>query len=293
MLVSDSASASLITAPARSIAASTEPPSLSADPGCSTTPRAPSCTPAWSASDQRRERLVADLRILGGAVEQVDGMDHERLDVGALDRLAVGSELVVVVDARLPGPRVLIEDLDRPAGALLAALDGLRGPTGGGHVRADQHFAGPPLLGDAKLPVMRARFPPSPTGALHIGNARTALYNWLLARGSGRRAGAPDRGHGPRALDAGERPADLRQPRMARDRLGRRPDLPVRQRAPARRGRPAAARLRPRLPLDRRPRRGQGVQGALRQPRLPRRGRGRGRRPAADARRRRHGGQRM
>jgi len=32
---------------------------------------------------------------------------------------------------------------------------------------------------------MRLRFPPSPTGALHIGNARTALYNWLLARGSG------------------------------------------------------------------------------------------------------------
>jgi glutamyl-tRNA synthetase len=32
---------------------------------------------------------------------------------------------------------------------------------------------------------MRVRFPPSPTGALHIGNARTALYNWLLARGQG------------------------------------------------------------------------------------------------------------
>jgi glutamyl-tRNA synthetase len=32
---------------------------------------------------------------------------------------------------------------------------------------------------------MRVRFPPSPTGALHIGNARTALYNWLLARGDG------------------------------------------------------------------------------------------------------------
>lgn len=31
---------------------------------------------------------------------------------------------------------------------------------------------------------IRVRFAPSPTGALHIGGARTALYNWLLARGS-------------------------------------------------------------------------------------------------------------
>jgi glutamyl-tRNA synthetase len=31
----------------------------------------------------------------------------------------------------------------------------------------------------------RLRFAPSPTGALHIGGARTALYNWLAARGSG------------------------------------------------------------------------------------------------------------
>src|SRR5579864_1008128 len=32
---------------------------------------------------------------------------------------------------------------------------------------------------------MRLRFAPSPTGRLHVGNARTALFNWLLARGSG------------------------------------------------------------------------------------------------------------
>ncbi len=32
---------------------------------------------------------------------------------------------------------------------------------------------------------MRVRFAPSPTGALHIGGARTALYNWLLARHAG------------------------------------------------------------------------------------------------------------
>jgi nondiscriminating glutamyl-tRNA synthetase len=30
---------------------------------------------------------------------------------------------------------------------------------------------------------MRLRFAPSPTGQLHVGNARTALFNWLLARG--------------------------------------------------------------------------------------------------------------
>ena len=32
---------------------------------------------------------------------------------------------------------------------------------------------------------MRLRFAPSPTGHLHVGNARTALFNWLLARGAG------------------------------------------------------------------------------------------------------------
>jgi nondiscriminating glutamyl-tRNA synthetase len=31
---------------------------------------------------------------------------------------------------------------------------------------------------------LRVRFAPSPTGQLHVGNARTALFNWLLARGS-------------------------------------------------------------------------------------------------------------
>jgi glutamyl-tRNA synthetase len=29
------------------------------------------------------------------------------------------------------------------------------------------------------------RFAPSPTGQLHVGNARTALFNWLLAKGQG------------------------------------------------------------------------------------------------------------
>ena len=31
----------------------------------------------------------------------------------------------------------------------------------------------------------RVRFAPSPTGSLHVGGARTALYNWLIAKKTG------------------------------------------------------------------------------------------------------------
>ncbi len=35
------------------------------------------------------------------------------------------------------------------------------------------------------MPEVRSRFAPSPTGYLHIGGARTALFSWLFARGRG------------------------------------------------------------------------------------------------------------
>ncbi|MGH9513795.1 MAG: glutamate--tRNA ligase [Terriglobales bacterium] len=37
----------------------------------------------------------------------------------------------------------------------------------------------------ANTPDVRVRFAPSPTGRLHVGNARTALFNWLFARHHG------------------------------------------------------------------------------------------------------------
>jgi glutamyl-tRNA synthetase len=47
------------------------------------------------------------------------------------------------------------------------------------HEHADTH-----LFPDMTEPVV-VRFAPSPTGFLHIGGARTALFNWLYARGRG------------------------------------------------------------------------------------------------------------
>ena len=42
----------------------------------------------------------------------------------------------------------------------------------------------PEATGDS-LSNPRVRFAPSPTGKLHLGSARTALFNWLVARGNG------------------------------------------------------------------------------------------------------------
>jgi nondiscriminating glutamyl-tRNA synthetase len=40
-------------------------------------------------------------------------------------------------------------------------------------------------MSDRAAGSLRLRFAPSPTGQLHVGNARTALFNWLLARRTG------------------------------------------------------------------------------------------------------------
>ena len=43
------------------------------------------------------------------------------------------------------------------------------------------------------------RFAPSPTGMFHVGGARSALFNWALARQARGTVRAADRGHGRRA----------------------------------------------------------------------------------------------
>ena len=98
------------------------------------------------------------------------------------------------------------------------------------------------------------RFAPSPTGFIHIGNARTALINWLL-RPARRRALRPAlRRHRPRAVAARIRRRDRGRPRLARNRP--RPEMPPVGADGALRsgGRDAEARRAGSIPPTRRPR---------------------------------------
>ena len=93
------------------------------------------------------------------------------------------------------------------------------------------------------------RFAPRPTGFLHIGGARTALFNWLYARHFGGTLPAADRGHRPRALDRGRDRGDPRRAPLAGPRRRRAAGVPVRPRRAPCRGGPVAARRRAGLSL--------------------------------------------
>ena len=64
-------------------------------------------------------------------------------------------------------------------------------------------FRAPLSVGSIMSQQVVTRFAPSPTGFLHIGGARTALFNWLYARQTRRQDAAAHRGHRPRTLDRG------------------------------------------------------------------------------------------
>ena len=53
----------------------------------------------------------------------------------------------------------------------------------------------------------RVRFAPAPTGFLHVGSARSALFNWLYARNTGGTFASLDLETLAGRMDAGEFPS--------------------------------------------------------------------------------------
>ena len=91
---------------------------------------------------ERRQRLGPQVRIVGGAVDQVDGMDHDCPEIARVHGLPKGGEVLVRVGGGTPHPRGLAEDLDRLAAQLGAALHRQRQAAGVRDVGADQHGTG-------------------------------------------------------------------------------------------------------------------------------------------------------
>ena len=87
----------------------------------------------------RRKRLRADLLILAGAVDQVDRVDQDGLDVRVGERRPECGEVLVAVGRRAPLARRLVEDLDGTTFALDATCNRVGQTAGGGDMGADQH----------------------------------------------------------------------------------------------------------------------------------------------------------
>src|SRR5262249_27610569 len=67
---------------------------------------------------------------------------------------------------------------------LLEGVEG-REPTRGCACSLWPTFAASLLVHEKSTHMVRTRFAPSPTGYLHIGGVRTALFNWLFAKKHG------------------------------------------------------------------------------------------------------------
>ena len=76
-----------------------------------------------------------------------------------------------------PGQEVTIEI--EGIGALTNIVDPARGRV---RVTTEIRPDDASVLGDLAPEQVRVRFPPSPTGNLHVGNVRSALFNWVFAR---------------------------------------------------------------------------------------------------------------
>ena len=135
----------------------------------------PDTDPQWKGADSVKLLAHAASLVAGG------GLDHRQRRRGG-DRGAAEASAVRAADAREPGGGAAVrgragerEGQDQRRHGRNRRRPGDCRARGG----VDSAMSTPPS------PPVRVRFAPSPTGQLHVGNARTALFNWLLARGTG------------------------------------------------------------------------------------------------------------
>ena len=214
--LSDSASACFTISPTRGSASSSGSPTV--EPGWTHDAVGADLVAHAQRVDQRGGGLLAHLPVLGGRVDQVDGVDRDRLDRPVLHQLEELGDVVVLPARRPPLARRLVEDLDRVAAALDAALVRLHQAACRGNVGADEHESQVRTQPDGR--------------AAHRRRADGTVQLASRAR-IGRHLRAAHRGHRPRALDARERRADPRRAALARARLGRGADLAGRAARPS------------------------------------------------------------
>ena len=159
----------------------------------------------------------------------------------------------------LDGPRGRATLGLRPA-ALIRVLPGEADPALFHSVPSAAPDAARPCTRPCRL---RVRIAPSPTGPLHIGTARTALFNYLFARHDGRDVRAAARGHRRRPQHRRVRAGHPRRAALAGHHLGRGPGRRRRRRRAARTRRTARWQ---RLPTLRRRGRGRCSRGTCAYP---------------------------
>ena len=152
---------------------------------------------ARRAQGLREHRLGAlDGEWIGaGEVDQVRRVaDGDQVGLGG--QLAEAGEVLVRVHGGLPDARALREDLQRAAAQLRRPADRLVDAAGARDVGSQQHAEAYRRPTRLRIPAtvlspwpapVRTRFAPSPTGLLHVGGVRTALFSWLYARHNGGR----------------------------------------------------------------------------------------------------------
>ena len=218
------------------------------EPTCTTTPSRPIRSALRRGLRERVDALAVDLGVVRGQVDEVDRVGHGRAD--ARRRLAErrDSSSECSVQRHVREFCVKIWNASQPRSRARSDVPARRPPP-------DETCAPKSMAPyDTGAVGVRVRFAPSPTGYLHVGGVRTALYNWLFARHQGGVAVLRIEDTDVGARDGGRDRADPPLAGLGRARLrrvaGRRRPVralpPERAPRPLPRGRPSACSTRAR-----------------------------------------------